>query len=185
MARFQISRILDFGPIRHGLRPDLMRDRKRRSKTKNGVFRSGFFNREKKAILSLKNIPGIAFLKIRYFFPDRKIQIEKRRFSFSISHKIGPNYPFLAFNLLVCSVFSSTLFSSFLLFLLFLFFCFCFVLCSRWSFVDVPMVFLCPADHLLVVPDWQPRIITGYSWGPIGNVKKTHTHTHTHTMRLA
>ena len=33
------------------LRPDLMRDRKRRSKTKNGVFRSGFFDQKKKAIL--------------------------------------------------------------------------------------------------------------------------------------
>ena len=34
------------------VRPDLMRDRKRRSKTKNGVFRSGFFDQKKKAILS-------------------------------------------------------------------------------------------------------------------------------------
>ena len=33
---------------------------------------------------------------------------------------------------------------------------FCFVLlpCSRWSFVDVPPIFSCPADH---VPDWQPH----------------------------
>ena len=38
-------------PIKDGLRPDLMRDRKRRSKTKNGVFRSGFFDQQKKAIL--------------------------------------------------------------------------------------------------------------------------------------
>ena len=29
------------------VRPDLMRDRKRRSKTKNGVFRSGFFDQKK------------------------------------------------------------------------------------------------------------------------------------------
>ena len=28
-------------------------------------------------------------------------------------------------------------------------------LCSRWSFVDVPLIFSCPADHVL---DWQPRI---------------------------
>ena len=55
------------------LRPDLMRDRKRRSKTKNGVFRSGFFDQ--------KNI--YSFSKIA-FFSDRKIQIEKRRFPFSI-----------------------------------------------------------------------------------------------------
>ena len=26
---------------------------------------------------------------------------------------------------------------------------------SRWSFVDVPLYFSCPADHAL---DWQPRI---------------------------
>ena len=38
--------------------------------------------------------------------------------------------------------------------------CFCFVLfsSSRWSFVDVPLLFSCPADH---VPDWQPRILLG------------------------
>ena len=34
------------------VRPDLMRDRKRRSKTKNGVFRSGFFDQKEKTILS-------------------------------------------------------------------------------------------------------------------------------------
>ena len=41
----------------------------------------------------------------------------------------------------------------FLLVLLFLSFCFVFVmfLCSRWSFVNVPLIF--PADHLR---DWQP-----------------------------
>ena len=26
------------------------------------------------------------------------------------------------------------------------------------SFVDVPLIFSCPADH---VPDWQPRILLG------------------------
>ena len=47
--------------------------------------------------------------------------------------------------------------------LLFLFlslcrFClFVFFVCSHWSFVDVPLIFFCPADH---VPNWQPR--TGY-----------------------
>ena len=57
------------------IRPDLMRDRKRRSKTKNGVFRSGFFDQKKK----------LSYLKkIDIFFSDRKIQIEKRRFSLSI-----------------------------------------------------------------------------------------------------
>ena len=50
-----------------------MRDRKRRSKTKNGFFRSGFFDQKKKAIFF--------YLKKSYiFFSDRKIQIEKRRF---------------------------------------------------------------------------------------------------------
>ena len=57
------------------VRPDLMRDRKRRSKTKNGVFLSGFFDQKKK----------LSYLQKSYiFFSDRKIQIEKRRFSFSI-----------------------------------------------------------------------------------------------------
>ena len=42
----------------------------------------------------------------------------------------------------------------------FLSFLFCFVLffCSRLSFVDVPLIFYCPADH---VPDWQLRILLG------------------------
>ena len=37
---------------------------------------------------------------------------------------------------------------------LYLSFCrFCFVLfsCSRWSFVDVRLIFSCPADHLLLL----------------------------------
>ena len=33
------------------LRPDLMRDRKRRSKTKYSIFRSGFFDQKEKNIL--------------------------------------------------------------------------------------------------------------------------------------
>ena len=41
--------------------------------------------------------------------------------------------------------------------------CFCFVVlflfsCSRCSFVDAPLIFSCPADH---VPDWQPRLLLG------------------------
>ena len=44
-------------------------------------------------------------------------------------------------------------------FLTFLFFvCLGFFFCSRWSFVDVPLIFFCPADH---VPYWQPRILLG------------------------
>ena len=54
-------------------------------------------------------------------------------------------------------------FSGMCILLLFLIFCrFCFVLLcffSRWSFfVDVPLIFFCPADH---APDWQPRILLG------------------------
>ena len=42
--------------IKNGLRPDLMRDRKRRSKTKNGVFRSGFFDQKKSYLILRKAI---------------------------------------------------------------------------------------------------------------------------------
>ena len=62
-------------------------------------------------------------------------------------------------------------------------FCFCsfllvvfvfvvFFFCSRWSFVDVPLIFFCPTDH---VPDWQPRILLGMVEAPSVNVKKTTT----------
>ena len=47
------------------------------------------------------------------------------------------------------------------LFLYFCHLCFClfvFFFCSRWSLVDVPLIFFCPADHVL---DWQPRILLG------------------------
>ena len=47
--------------------------------------------------------------------------------------------------------------------------------CSRrWSFVDVPLIFFCPADH---VPDWQPRILLGMVEARSVNVKKTTTTT--------
>ena len=36
--------------------------------------------------------------------------------------------------------------------------CFVMFFCSRSSFVDVLLIFFCPADH---VPDWQPRILLG------------------------
>ena len=55
---------------------------------------------------------------------------------------------------------------SLLLLLLFLTF-------SRWSFVDVPQIVLCPADH---VPDWQPRILLGMVEARLVNVKKTTTY---------
>ena len=44
--------------------------------------------------------------------------------------------------------------------------------CSRWSFVDVPLTFFCPADH---VPDWQPRILLGMVEARSLNVKKATT----------
>ena len=44
--------------------------------------------------------------------------------------------------------------------------------CSRWSFVDVPLIFFCPADH---VPDWQPRILLGMVEARSVNVKKITT----------
>ena len=67
--------------------------------------------------------------------------------------------------------------------LLFLFlslcrFCFCLFVfcffCSHWSFVDVPLIFFCPADR---VPDWQPRILLGVVEARSVNVKKTTTKT--------
>ena len=78
---------------------------------------------------------------------------------------------------------SSTLglFFSGMCILLFLFlslcrFClFVFFFCSRWSFVDVPLIFFYPADH---VPDWQPRILLGMVEArSVNNVKKTTTTT--------
>ena len=48
--------------------------------------------------------------------------------------------------------------------------CFCCVFCSRWSFVDVPLIVFCPADH---VPDWPPRILLGMVGARSINVKKT------------
>ena len=62
--------------------------------------------------------------------------------------------------------------------LLFLFlslcrFClFVFFFCSHWSLVNVPLIFFCPADHVL---DWQPRILLGMVEARSVNVKKTTT----------
>ena len=60
----------------------------------------------------------------------------------------------------------------------FLTFLFCFLFCffnSRGSFVDVPRIFSCPADH---VPDWQPRsILLGMFEAGSVNVKNTATTT--------
>ena len=60
-----------------------------------------------------------------------------------------------------------------LLFLSLCRFCFClfvFFFCSHWSFVDVPLIFSCPAHH---VPDWQPRILVGMVEARSVYVKKT------------
>ena len=63
-------------------------------------------------------------------------------------------------------------------YLLFVLFCFIsvlfvmFLLCSRWSFVDVPLIFPCPADH---VPDWEPRTLLGMVEARSVNVENPHT----------
>ena len=67
-------------------------------------------------------------------------------------------------------------FSGMCILLLFLSFCrfrfaFCCVFCCCWSFVDVPLIFFCPANH---VPVWQPRILLGtVEARPVNKVKKT------------
>ena len=43
-------------------------------------------------------------------------------------------------------------------------FCYCYSFISRWSFVDVQLIFFCPADH---VPDWRPRILLGMVIYPV------------------
>ena len=61
-----------------------------RSKTKNGVFRSGFFDQK-------KNIYRFSSDKIVFFFPIEKSRsknaVFRFRSAFSISRKIGPNRP--------------------------------------------------------------------------------------------
>ena len=49
-------------------------------------------------------------------------------------------------------------------------FCLIFVLCFHRSFVDVPLIFSCPADN---VPDWQPRILLGMVEARSVNVMNT------------
>ena len=56
------------------------------------------------------------------------------------------------------------------LFIVFVFVVVVFFFCSRWSFVDVPLILFCPADN---VPDWQPRILLGMVEARSVNVKKT------------
>ena len=51
-------------------------------------------------------------------------------------------------------------------------FLFVFFFRPNWSFVDVLLIFFCPADH---VPDWQPRILLGMVEARSVNVKKATT----------
>ena len=41
-----------------------------------------------------------------------------------------------------------------------------------WSFVDVSLIFSCPADHVI---DWQPRILMSKVEARSVDVKYTHT----------
>ena len=61
-----------------------------------------------------------------------------------------------------------------LVFLSFCRFCFCcvFLLLSLELWVDVPLIFFCPADH---ISDWQPRILLGMVEARSVNVKNTTT----------
>ena len=77
---------------------------------------------------------------------------------------------FLAFFCVFLCYFYLFIFLSFLPCFLLLFLCYC------WSFKDVPLIFSCPAGHV-VVPDWQPRILLGMVEARSVNVKNTHTHT--------
>ena len=63
------------------------------------------------------------------------------------------------------------------LFLFLLFLSFLFV-CSRWSFVDVPLIFSCPEDH---VQNWRPPILLGVVEAKL---VKCQEHTHTHTSLI-
>ena len=63
--------------------------------------------------------------------------------------------------ILLCSFFSPCRFCLFVFFF-----------CSHGSFVDVPLIFVSPADH---VPDWQPRTLLGIVEARSINVKKTTT----------
>ena len=48
-------------------------------------------------------------------------------------------------------------------------------------FVDVPLIFFCPADH---VPDWQPRILLGTVEARSVNMKKITTYTLRRSRRV-
>ena len=74
--------------------------------------------------------------------------------------------------------FSGMCILSFLFFSLYRFCVFVFLFCSRWSLVDVLLIFFCPAHH---VPDWHPRILLGMVEARSSNVKKTTTTTYIHT----
>ena len=77
--------------------------------------------------------------------------------------------------------FSGTCILLFLFLALCRFLCVCVFFCPHWSFVDVPLIFFCPADH---VPDWQPRILLGMVEARSVNVKKTTTTTLLGTLTI-
>ena len=63
-----------------------------------------------------------------------------------------------------------------LFFLIVFFALFLFLLSRSNFFVDIPLIFSCPADHLL--PDWQPFLLLVMMARSV-NVKNTHTHSTT------
>ena len=70
--------------------------------------------------------------------------------------------------------------------LLFLSFCrfWFFLRSSHWSFIDVPLIVSCPADH---APDcWQPRLLLGkVEAQSLNNVENTRTRTNHEHKRNA
>ena len=92
-------------------------------------------------------------------------------FYFMVYLRIFLFYPVFA-GIYFCAIFVC-LYFVFPLFLSFLSCsCFVFVQCSSCSFVDFPLIFSCPADH---VPDWHQRIFLGMVKARSVNVKNTHT----------
>ena len=92
---------------------------------------------------------------------------------------MNPFYLWVAARLCILPTLFGICFFCFLSFLFVVFVLFL-LSCSRWSFVDIPLIFSCPADD---VPDWQPRTLLGMVEARSVNVKNTHAHTHTHTRK--
>ena len=64
-------------------------------------------------------------------------------------------------------------------FLFVVFVLFCSSFCSGSSFVDVPPIVFCPADH---VPDWQPRILLSMVEARSVDVKNPTSTTYSHLV---